>query len=69
MFPLLDEKGHTQSKESRLMKGDEGRTRAEELDKRRRRMDVFVMDFFCSEIKQNVSFFCLGARRNERGDM
>jgi len=69
MFPLLDEKEHTPSKESRMMKGDEGRTRAEALDQRRRRMEVFVMDFFRSEITQNVSFFCLGARRKESGDM
>jgi len=69
MFPLLDEKEHTLSKERRMMKGDEGRTRAEALDQRRRRMEVFVIDFFCSEITQNVTFFCLGARRKESGDM
>jgi len=56
MFPLLDEKEHRQLKERRMMKGDEGRTRAEELDQRRMRMEVFVMDFFCSEIIQNFSF-------------
>jgi len=69
MFPLLDEKEHTPSKERRMMKGEEGRTRPEALDQRQRRMEVFVMDFFCSEITQNVSFFCLGARRKESGDM
>jgi len=67
-FSLLDEKEHTPSKESRMMKGDEGR-RAKALDQRRRRKEVFVMGFFCSEITQNVSFFCLGARRKESGDM
>jgi len=68
MFLLLDEKEHT-SKKSTMMKGDEGRTRAKVLDQRRRRKEVFEMDFFCSEITQNVSFFCLGARRRESGDM
>jgi len=56
MFPLLDRKERPPLKESRMMKGDEGRTRAEALDQRWRRMEVFVMDFFCSEITQNVSF-------------
>jgi len=69
MFLLLDEKEHIRSKEIKVMKGDEGRTRAEALDQRRRRMEVFVMDFFCSEITQNVTFFCLRAQRKERGDM
>ena len=52
-----------------MMKGDEGRTRAKVLNQRPRRKEVFEMDFFCSEITQNVSFFCLGARRREGGDM
>jgi len=69
LFPLLDEKEHRRLKERMMMKGCEGRTRAEALYQRRRRMEVFVMDFFCSEITQNVSFFCLGARRKESGDM
>jgi len=69
MFLLLDEKEHRRSKESRMMKGDERRTRAKALNQRRRRMEVFVMDFFCSEITQNVTFFCLGARREESGGM
>jgi len=34
MFLLLDEKEHTRSNESRMMKGDEERTRAETLDQR-----------------------------------
>jgi len=69
IVPLLDEKEQPPLKESRIMKGDEGKTRAEALDQRRRRMEVFVMDFFCSEITQNVSFFCLGARKKESGGM
>jgi len=69
MFLLLDEKEHTRSKKSTMMKGDEGRTRAKALDQRWRRKEVFEKDFFCSEITQNVSFFCLGARRRESGDM
>jgi len=69
MFPLLDEKEHTLSKENRMVKGDQGRTRAKALDQRRRRMEVLVMDFFCSEITQNVTFFCLGARRKESENM
>ena len=52
-----------------MMKGDEGRTRAKVLDQRRRRKEVFEIDFFCSQITQNVSFFCLGERRRESGDM
>jgi len=40
-----------------MAKGDEGRTRAEALDQRCRRAEVFVMDFFCSKITQNVLFF------------
>jgi len=32
-------------------------------------MEVFVIDLFCSEITQNVTFFCLGVRRKESGDM
>jgi len=68
MFPLLDEKAHRWLKERRMMKGDEGRT-AEALDQRRRRTEVFVMHFFCLEITQNVSFFCLTAWRKESGDM
>jgi len=52
-----------------MMKGDEGRTRAKALDQRRRRKEVFEMDFFCSEITQNVSFFCLEAGRRESGDI
>jgi len=56
MFPLLDKREHRRLKERRMMKGDEGRTRAEALDQRRRRTEAFVMDFFCSEITQNVSF-------------
>ena len=66
MSPLLDKKEHRWLKERRMMKGDEGRTRAEALDQRRRRMEVFVMHFFCSDITQNVSFFCLGAWRKEK---
>jgi len=62
-------KEHTRSKKSTMMKGDEGRTRAKVLDQRRRRKEVFEMDFFCSEITQNVSFFYLGAWRSESGDM
>jgi len=62
-------KEHTRSKKSTMMKGDEGRTRAKVLNQRPRRKEVFEMDFFCSEITQNVSFFCLGARRREGGDM
>jgi len=57
IFPLLDEKENIRSKESKMMKADEGRTRAKALDQRRRRTEVFVMDFFCLEITQNVSFF------------
>jgi len=59
---------HGQRK-STMMKGDEGRTRAKVLDQRRRRKEVFEIDFFCSQITQNVSFFCLGVRRRESGDM
>jgi len=69
MFLLLDEKDHTQSKKCTMMKGDEGRTRAKILGQRWRRKEVVEIDFFCSEITQNVSFFCLGAWRRERGDM
>jgi len=69
MFSLLDGEEHTRSRRSRMMKGDEGRTRDKALDQRRRRKEVFEMGFFCSEITQNVSFFCLGARRRECGDM
>jgi len=69
MFLLLDEKEHKWSKKSTMMKGDEGRTRAKVLDQRRRRKEVFEMDFFDSEITQNVSFFCLGARTRESGDI
>jgi len=59
MFPFIDGKGHRQLKERMMAKGNEGRTRAKALDQRRGRAEVFVMDFFCSEITQNVSFFCL----------
>jgi len=52
-----------------MVKRGEGRTRVEALDQRRRRAEVFVMDFICSEITQNVSFFCFGARRKESGDV
>jgi len=61
MFLLLDEKDHTWSKKSKMMKGDEGRTRAKVLDQRRRRKEVFEMNFFFSEITQKVSFYCLEA--------
>jgi len=69
MFPLMDGKEHRLLKERTMAKGDEGRTRVEALDQRRRRAEVFVMDFFCSEITQNVSFFCFGTWRKESGDV
>jgi len=64
IYFLLDEKEHTPSKESRMMKGDEGRTRVE--DQRRRRMEAFVKDLFCSEITQNVSFLSWSTEERER---
>jgi len=69
MFLLLDEKDHTRSKKSTMMEGDEGRKRAKVLDQRRMRKEVFEMNPFCSEITQNVYFFCHGAWRRESGDM
>jgi len=35
----------------------------------RRRADVFVMDFFCSEITQNVSFFFFLEHEGKEADM
>ena len=62
-------KEHGLLEECKMVKRGEGRTRVEALDQRRRRAEVFVMDFICSEITQNVSFFCFGARRKESGDV
>jgi len=59
---------HGQRK-STMMKGDEGRTRAKVLDQRWRRKEVFEIDFFSSQITQNVSFFYLEERRRESRDM
>jgi len=63
------EKEHRLLREHTMGKGDEGRTIVEVLDHSRGKAYVFVRDFFCSEITQNVSFFCYVARRKESGDV
>ena len=69
MSPLMDGKEHRPLKERTMAKRDEGRTRVEAFDQRRRRVEVFVMDFFSLEITQNVFFFGFGALRKESRDV